>query len=156
MWSRERQREKERNGHCLEKGDAVETQTMLYFWCIFVAESPRKYNLFMSLDVYYTVATGLALYLHYLEWDLLIGNPNCTTHWCLLREKRGMQMRRARVRREGEKEWARQVAISMHVLVLCYIGTDIIAFGLTSTANWKVGMNLPFKRWETTVQIEHG
>lgn len=49
------------------KGMLLTHKQCFIFGCIFVAESPRKYNLFMSLDVYYTVATGLALYLHYLE-----------------------------------------------------------------------------------------
>ena len=146
-WKRKRlgreEKEREKESEWSLSRERLKHKKLFIFGCIFVAENPRRYNLFISLDIYYTVGTGLALYLHYLEWGLLIVNPNCTPVDAFQRKERNAN-EEEEWGREGEKERARRVAVSTHALVLCHTGNwRHSTWPHIHSANGKVGTSLP-------------
>lgn len=138
----ERERERE-NGHCLEKGDAVETQSTLYFWMHFLLQKIQDITFLHHWT--FTIQWALVWHPTHIIWNgvPLPVNPYCTLIDAFRGKNRGMQMGGGRSggeggrRRTGKARRGRKT--NYYLLWTCMFqycvrqGTGITVFLLTST-----------------------
>ena len=88
---KERERERE-NGHCLEKGDAVETQSTLCFWMHFLLQKIQGITFLHHWT--FTIQWALVWHPTHIIWNgvPLPVNPYCTLIGAFRGKNRGMQM----------------------------------------------------------------